>query len=426
MNPRLLIVLYLIAALLPLGVGALTGRPDGPIADELAAGAGMLAYAVLLAEFLLSGRFRTVSGRIGIDVTMRFHQLLARTALVLALVHPFAYLEPSMHMDVSALLTGVLAWGLLLVLVLMALLRDRMAMGYGAWRLTHGVGAALVAGLLLHHTLYAGSYARDPVMVAVWILLFSIAAFSLIHIYLVRPILKRRAPWVVEAVRRVGLKTWEVTLAPEGHDGLRYSAGQFAWISIGRAAASLDENPFSIASAPAEGNRLRFVIKELGDFTRTLGGIAPGTRAYVDGPHGNLMVEGRDAPGIALLAGGVGIAPILSILRQLRLQSDTRPTVLIYGNRCEEQIVHRDELEALARDHGTQVVHVLYEPTADWQGARGICDAALIRREFDRPDRRDWLYVLCGPTEMMDSAERTLIEIGVPAGNILSERFKYD
>lgn len=426
MNPRVLIVLYLGAVLLPLAVSALSGGPAGSVADELGAGAGMLAYAVLLAEFLLSGRFRTVSRRIGIDVTMRFHQLLARTAVVLALVHPFAYATPSMHMHVSALATGIVAWVLLGILVLMALLRDRTALGYGGWRLTHGVGAALISGLLLHHALYAGSHARDPVMVVVWIALFSIAAFSLVHIYVVRPILKRRAPWAVDTVRRVALKTWEVTLAPVGHDGPGYRAGQFAWITIGRSPASPDENPFSIASAPAEGNRLRFIIKELGDFTRTIGRIAPGTRAYVDGPHGNLTLEGRDAPGIALLAGGVGIAPILGILRQLHLEGDTRPTVLIYGNRCAGQIVHRDELDRLAAEHGTRVTHVLYEPDEGWEGQTGLCDASLIRREFDRPGMRDWTYVLCGPKIMMDIAEHTLIEIGVPAGNILSERFQYD
>ena len=55
-----------------------------------------------------------------------------------------------------------------------------------------------------------------------------------------------------------------------------------------------------------------------------------------------------------------------------------------------------------------------------------MCDAALLRHEFDRPEMRNWLYVLCGPSGMMDLAEAALIDLGVPAGNILSERFTYD
>tara|TARA_R110002110_G_scaffold181039_1_gene387165 strand:+ start:472 stop:651 length:180 start_codon:yes stop_codon:yes gene_type:complete len=57
---------------------------------------------------------------------------------------------------------------------------------------------------------------------------------------------------------------------------------------------SLHENPFSISSAPAEGKQLQFVIKELGDFTNNVGQISVGTKAYIDGPHGNLTVLGRE------------------------------------------------------------------------------------------------------------------------------------
>ena len=67
MNARLLISLYLAVVLLPLVLSALGTRPPRSVADELAAGAGMLAYAILLTEFLLSGRFRTVSRQIGIE-----------------------------------------------------------------------------------------------------------------------------------------------------------------------------------------------------------------------------------------------------------------------------------------------------------------------------------------------------------------------
>lgn len=439
MNIRSLFVLYLFAVLLPLGLSWWGGRPPRSIPDELASGAGMLAYAILLAEFLLSGRFRAVSKRIGIDVTMRFHQLLARTALALALVHPFLYRAPfnppypwdstrqlTLTYDLAGLATGFAAWLMLALLVFLAVFRDQIHRRYEIWRLAHGVGAALIAGLLLHHTLRAGRYAQDPVLAWVWIGLAAIALLSLAYIYLVKPVLKLRAPWTMEARRQIAMNTWEVTLAPRGHGGLRYQAGQFAWLSIGKRAVSLNENPFSISSAPGSGPGLQFVIKELGDFTRSIGSIEPGTRAYVDGPHGHLVITGRKEPGIALIAGGVGIAPILGILRQLRLDGDPRPTVLVYGNRSERQIVCREELDQLAREHGTKVVHALYEPPEGWSGHIGMCDADLLRRVFDQPQMRQWLYILCGPPAMMDAAERALIDIGVPAGQILSERFKYD
>lgn len=226
-------------------------------------------------------------------------------------------------------------------------------------------------------------------------------------------------------MKSLGLNSWEVTISPRGHPGLQYQAGQFVWLNIGRSAISINENPFSISSAPGSGNRLQFVIKELGDFTSTLGQIEPGTRAYVDGPHGNMVITGRTEPGIALIAGGVGITPLLGILRQLHLDEDSRPTTLIYGNRVETQIVYRDELEMQSREHGTKMVHALYEPPENWTGKIGMCDAHLIRQVLNQPEMRKWLFVLCGPPKMMSVAEETLIGMGVPAHQILSERFSY-
>jgi predicted ferric reductase len=207
---------------------------------------------------------------------------------------------------------------------------------------------------------------------------------------------------------------------------MQYKAGQFTWLNVGHGPFSLHENPFSLSSAPVSGPQVQFVIKELGDFTRTVGAIKQGTRAYLDGPYGNLVTAGRAEPGIALIAGGVGIAPLLGILRQLRHDRDRRPTTLVYGNRVQEQILYREELEELARDHGTKTVHVLSEPLAGWGGRTGQIDAELIRAVFDDPQTRQWLFVLCGPPVMMEIVEDTLIGLGVPAGQILSERFSYD
>jgi len=439
MRPGVLIALYLATVLLPLALAWLRISPPRSLFDELASGAGLLAFAIILVEFILSGRFRSVSGRIGMDVTMRFHQLLARTALALALLHPFLYQAPfaaqrpwdptrqlTLTGDIAALGSGLFAWVLLPTFIVLAIGRDQSSWKYETWRLMHGLGAMLIAGLVLHHTLYAGRYSQDPVLAGVWIAMASVALVSMVFVYLVRPLTQVRRPWTVASVTPLALKTWQLALEPEGHDGLNYRAGQFAWLNVGNSVFSLSENPFSISSAPSSGARVEFVIKELGDFTKTVGRIEPGTKAYLDGPHGNLVVSRHAAPGIALIAGGVGIAPMLGILRQLKHDGDKRPTVLLYGNRVLEQIVCPEDLEGLARDHGTRLVHVLSEPPQNWTGYTGMVDANVVRDVFRSPEMREWLYVLCGPPVMMDIVEETLIELGVPARQIRSERFRYD
>ena len=146
-------------------------------------------------------------------------------------------------------------------------------------------------------------------------------------------------------------------------------------------------------------------------------------------PHryaGRITAAGRGGTGIACIAGGVGIAPMLGLLRQLELDADPRPTVLVYGNRHAGQIACTEDLARLRRRHRTQVVQVLLEPPDDWQGERGMVDAALIARLFAEPRHRDWLYVLCGPPAMMETVEAALLGLGVAPRRIISERFQHD
>jgi predicted ferric reductase len=435
-----LFLVYIAVVVSPLALAAIAGRPPRSLWDELASGAGMLAFAIILVEFVLSGRFRSVSGKIGMDVTMRMHQLLARTALALVIVHPFLYraaFNPprpwdvtralTVTADLSALASGILAWGLLPAFVVLSIGRDKIPYRYEVWRALHGAGAAVLAALILHHVLSAGRYSADPLLAGLWVALSALAAFSLVFVYVIKPLRQMRRPWRVDTVRAVGPRIWELTVRPVGHDGLAFTAGQFVWLNVGTSPFSLAEHPFSIGSAPSAGKSLSFVIKEFGDFTAGLGQIEAGTRAYVDGPHGNLTVPAERGRGIALIAGGVGIAPLLSILRELDLAGDPRPTVMVFGNATEDQIVYRDELERMAARHGTELVLALSEPPEGWRGHRGRADAALMKKLFaGHRDRAQWLYVLCGPPAMMEAAEAALMELGVPPRRILSERFKYD
>lgn len=401
----------------------------------------MTAFAAMLVEFVMSGRFRVISGGIGIDLTMRLHQLFARTALILVLVHPVLYTLPipnyampwdvtaarHLRLDATTMLSGGAAWILLVCLVFTGIGRSSLPYSYESWRIGHGIGAVLVAGFTAHHAFAAGRYSSTEPLALFWLALLGIAAASLVYVYLVGPLLRLGRPFEVVSVSRIAERTWELVIARRDGAPVSFKAGQFVWLSVRPTPFSKHENPFSIASAPAARDRLEFVIKEAGDFTRSLAGIATGRRAWIDGPHGGMVLPGPDAPGIGLIAGGVGIAPMLSVLRQMRETGDTRPTALLYGNRAASQIVYRDELDAMdATDHVT-VTHVLGDPQDGWDGLVGIVDPASIEAAFgSREGSADWTYLLCGPPRMLDGAEAALMARGVPASRIISERFVYD
>ncbi|CAH0156913.1 ferric reductase-like transmembrane domain-containing protein [Roseomonas sp. CECT 9278] len=437
MPARLLIAAYATLVGMPVALGWLLVGPARAWPDELSSALALAGFAALLLEFLLSGRFRAVTGGIGIAQSMRWHQRLARALTLALLVHPFLYTTPTgpqvlrpddlaragvLHLDAHALVTGAIGWLLLGVLTLTAIGRDSLPWRYESWRLMHGLGAALLAVLGLGHALRAGRYSAHPVVVAYWCVLLALAVLSLVAVYGLRPIRLARRPWRIVAVTPAAERCWQVVLEPVGHAGLRFRAGQFAWVRLDRPAWSMREHPFSIASAPGGDGRLAFLIKEAGDFTRTVGSLRPGARAFVEGPHGTLSVEGRGEPGLCLIGGGAGVAPLLSILRARRRTPAPRPAMLVYGNRHEGQILAEDELPTL----GVEVIHVLQEPPPGWAGETGMITRDLVARRCARAAAAGWLFLLCGPPPMMREARAGLAAMGVPARRILEEGFAYD
>jgi predicted ferric reductase len=430
------------ALVTPLLLGWWFVGPARPWRDELAAALALLATSGLLLTFVLSGRLRAVSGRIGIDRTLRWHQVLAWVLLAALLVHPWLYTTPSgaafhrpddltnagtLGIAADSLVTG---WLALLGLALLAVTgrgRDQLPYRYEAWRLAHGVGASLVAGLAVHHTLEAGRYAAHPVVAASILALLALALGTVLYVRLVKPFLLRRRPWRVASVGRVAERMWQVVLEPVGHAGLAFNAGQFAWLRLDRGPFNITEHPFTIASAPDQQGRLGFLIRQAGDFTSTVCALPPGAPAYVDGPYGTLTLQGRNAPGVVFLCGGAGIAPAMAMLRDAARHKETAPPMLLlYGNQNQAQIGLPAELDALSRTLKLEVVHVLAEPPPGWTGEVGVLDEALLRRRCAKAVQDGWLFVVCGSSGMLRVVNRTLRAMGVAEERILAERFSYD
>ncbi|HSG77498.1 MAG TPA: ferredoxin reductase family protein [Burkholderiales bacterium] len=435
----LLLALYVALALLPLALAAAQGLPRRPWLDELSSGLAMAGFSILLLEFALSGRSRRLSERIGMDLTMRFHQFMALAALAFVMVHPFLYIPAFSErpaygaasasrvlLTPAAAVTGMLAWILLAMLIAFAWFRTQLRWSYELWRLSHGLGALAIAALGAHHTLDIGRYAQHAWLHGFWLAAWAAALAALAVIYLVKPALQSRRRWRVANVAPEAERLWRVVLEPEGESDFRFAAGQFVWVKLRRALGRITEHPFSIASAPGQLPRLQFLVKEAGDFTRDIGRVAPGTAAYVDGPYGNFTLAGREGAGIMLIGGGAGIAPVLSLARDLAATHDPRPLKIVYADRSAAQLAARAELEVMARAPGRELHFVVAEPPADWRGLTGWLDLANLRKCVPRSGAADWLYFVCGPPGMIDAVEMGLAELGVPLAQITSERFVYD
>jgi predicted ferric reductase len=196
---------------------------------------------------------------------------------------------------------------------------------------------------------------------------------------------------------------------------------QFAWFAMGRSPFSITQHPFSFASS-AERDEVELAVKALGDFTSRVSELEPGTTVYVDAPHGVFSIDQDEGPGFGLIAGWVGIAGLISMLRTLADRQDVRPVLLFYANREWDGVAFRDEIEQLKGRLSLTVVHVLERAPEDWAGETGYVTDEVLARHLP-PGYQCFQFFICGPDPMMDAAEAALIGLGVPPERVHTERF---
>jgi predicted ferric reductase len=427
------VALYALLALLPLALAV--PLKDRPVMDEVASSLGLVAFAIALLEFALSGRYRRVSGRIGVDRTLRVHRVVAYTMVGLIALHPFLYTdsdddrrfatapwftgsEPSLGLAPLPLWTGTAAWLLVAVLVVTAVDRTTLPCRYETWRRLHAAGAGVATALVAVHAFTAGGYSGELPLAPYWAALLAGAGASLGYGYLLQPWRQTAHPYRVDRVLPVGAHSWELRLRPRDGRGLAYRPGQFAWVKLGGAFAGV-EHPFSISTAPSAAPEIGFVIKEKGDFTNAIGQVPPGTPAYLDGPHGHFVPDESPVPS-AYVAVGTGIGPVLSHLRAFADARDGRPLTLIYAAETPDALVCRDELTVLARTLDLASHLVVRTPDKAWTGHVGEIDGALLAACLPAHGRASSRYFVCGPPTMMATTARTLRRLGVPRRRIVT------
>jgi len=123
-----------------------------------------------------------------------------------------------------------------------------------------------------------------------------------------------------------------------------------------------------------------------------------------------------------LIAGGIGIAPMRSILATMRDRGDRRHVVLIYAVRDPSRAPFSEEFEQLRAELNLDIVYVYEVPPPDWTGERGYITGPVLKRHLP-PQYRRYHYFVCGPPPMMDAVETMLLASGVPRVAIDSERF---
>ncbi len=385
-------------------------------------GAARLGLAIVLLQVVLASRNKSIDRAFGIDKAMWLHRFMAVAAVVLLLLHPVLLSASYRSLALFSFKTGwqvMLGKAALFIVVagtLVAVGFKKLRVPYQTWRFMHK-GMICVGAVGVAHALTVGSFAL-PTKVYLCALLAVTVCVFLFRNVLAAKLGRRR--FTVAAVTRETHNTYTLAFEPIDKGALVYQPGQFMFLKLLRQGMSSEEHPFTISSSPTREGQLTATIKQVGDFTNTIDQTKPGDQALIEAPFGRFSFVHDQPDKLVFIAGGVGITPLMSMLRFLADTGDTRPVLLIYGNRTEEDIIFRDELASLP-EH-IRVVHILSSAGAEWDGPRGFVDETAIREHAGEMLSETHVYV-CGPPPMMASVIRSLRALGVKRGRIHYERF---
>lgn len=390
------------------------------------------AASLLVLTFLLPSRFRPLTGYLGVERLLRHHRLLALVVVALVALHLLSVtLRPGLGWGVLDLRTAPpRVWAAstatlgLVALVALGLTRRRRRPRYEGWRLAHVLLANTVLVATALHVLWLEDLTRFPEARA-WFVGLAAAMFAvLLFRWVWRPLRSLRRRYVVDEVREASPTAVTIVLHAAGHRGVPFRPGQFAWLKIGTSPFVFEEHPFTISSAATEPWRKEFTIKGIGDFSEILAGLRPGRSVFLDGPHGAFTLDGLTSDRFVLIAGGVGITPMLSMLRTLAARGDRRPVLLVVAGRTADDLLHRTDGEHLEDQLDLTVVEILEEPPDDWDGEVGRFTEATLESSLPRRRSRERTdFFVCGPGPMVAAATRIISDRGVPPSRIHTELF---
>ncbi|RME55533.1 FAD-dependent oxidoreductase [Candidatus Woesearchaeota archaeon] len=198
--------------------------------------------------------------------------------------------------------------------------------------------------------------------------------------------------------------------------GLDFIPGQYCTIQIiGK--EDISPRPFTFSSSPTDKKNFSLTIKKVGQFTTEMFKLKKGSKILVNGPLGNaLLFDENIKDNIAMVAGGVGVTPFMSMLRYAISKKLTNKFILFYSCRTRKDIIFKGELSSMPSN--IKVIFFLTrENPKQWQGELGRIDEARLKKYAKNVKSFRWY--LAGPPAMVNSTKELLKKLGVT--NIHSE-----
>lgn len=387
---------------------------------------GLLAQVLVLALVLLAARVPVLERALGQDRLLRWHRWLAPSALVALIAHPLLLAAGYSGGWWSSLISlgsttadALVGTALFLLAAALSVRAARRLLPYEGWHLLHLTTYAAVVLVFLHQ-LSAGTVVLSNGVLRAWWLAQTVAVLLASLTFRVVLPLRRSARHDVRVatVRRESPDIITVTCTGRDLERLGASGGQFLGWRFLDATHWWRAHPFSLSAAPT-GDTLRITARQVGDGTRLLAALRPGTRVLVEGPYGVLTAASRSTDRLLLIGAGLGIAPVRALLEDLPVDVDA--VVVQRASSTADAVLH-EELRVLARERPRTRVELVTGP----RGSAADPDRPLGPRALLRhcPDLADREVFVCGPPGLTADLICTLRQLGVPRARLHSESFE--
>jgi len=387
---------------------------------------GLLASESGILGLILITRTPMLERRYGLDRMFNWHRVLGVSLSIFLLLHVvfsvWAWSTPGGLLAAVKSLTGGESYmamatvGAVLVgVVTISSLRSiRNSMTYETWYFIHLIAYIGLAISFSHQITLGADFTNDKLARWSWIGLHVVVVLWIIWSRWRTLILSILHPYKVTAVAHPADGLVAVTLNSPVISRHRAHAGQFYMLRQLMPGRWWKTNPFSLSSVPSSAG-LRFTIKSRGESSDAMTKIKVGTKVAIEGPYGVCTPEIIGDEPVLMVAGGVGIGPIVSLAENL---SPHHKPIIVYRARTQKEMVHVEEIDALMKKLGGQLFTVI-GPRAALKVSDPFA-ADVLRKSV--PDIAERVVIVAGPETLIKAVQKGARKAGVPTDRIHAER----
>ena len=354
----------------------------------------------------------------GLDRMYIIHKNINILALLIIVVH--LIIVPTTDKGGPGVWIAWVNFPAILILVLLTIaprvpfISNFAHLSYDKWRGLHRyMGVLFILGAT-HMLMVQPLILNAPVVFTYVATMISIGVLAYLYKEFLWDRLRKRHPYVVQDVKKLNGTVAQVTLRPRDA-GIAHRAGQFLYVHFDSDKTLKEPHPFTISSAPHEGD-LRLSIKASGDWTQHMHEhLQSGATAYIDGPYGEFNFK-TGSPKQIWIAGGIGVTPFMSWIRDFEASSHGRTIDFFYTTTVPEEALFLDEIEKATKDEGFSV-HISHSARDGRLSVDKVIAAA------GDPAGKD-IY-MCGPAVMVEAFRNAFVAKGVPASRIHYEEFNF-